>query len=150
VQRLLALALVLTSCAGSGSPEVQLDAGDCIAGTAAIENVPCDDPAAEYRLLRPATSIAVPEPGCDDGEVLLARGDGEPRRAQVGTRPYIPEDDNPSALPPRRPTVSFSAFSERNPPSDKPTEVEDEDAVETAIERLARIRARRNARRSSS
>jgi hypothetical protein len=71
VQRLLALALVLTSCAGSGSPEVQLDAGDCIAGTAAIENVPCDDPAAEYRLLRPATSIAVPEPGCDDGEVLL-------------------------------------------------------------------------------
>lgn len=69
---------------------------------------------------------------------------GVPRRVNVGTRPYIPSDGAPPVLPPRRPTVSFAAFVEPAPGTDAE---DDETTVETAIERLARIRARRNARK---
>lgn len=81
----------------------------------------------------------------DDPPLVRARGDSQARRMQVGTRPYITEDGIPPVLPPRRPTVSFAAIVE---PAQTPSESEDEHTVETAIERLARIRARRNARRA--
>lgn len=77
--------------------------------------------------------------------VVRHRGDG-PRRVQPDTRPYQPEDGPAPALPPRHPTMSFGAV-EPDPVDE--ASAEDEDlTVETAAERLARIRARRNARRT--
>lgn len=79
--------------------------------------------------------------------VIRTRSDPD-RRAQLGTRPYQPEDEDKPGLPPRRPTVSFGSYTDRGAGEDKPPV--DEDALETAVERLARIRARRNQRRSGS
>ena len=80
----------------------------------------------------------------EDEPVVRARTDPGPKRVQLGTRPYMPSDGAAPRLPPRRPTVSFAAFIE---PTPEPTSAEeDESTVETAIERLARIRARRSAR----
>jgi hypothetical protein len=74
VHRLLLLGpllLVACSCSGGGSGAQQLGAGRCISGAAAIEVVDCGDPAADYRLVSPAISIADPEPRCDGDEVML-------------------------------------------------------------------------------
>jgi len=79
-----------------------------------------------------------------DDPVVRARGDA-PQRLQMGTRPYKPDDGVAPVLPPRRPTVSFAALIE--PAST--VESDDENTVETALERLARIRARRNSRKSN-
>ena len=62
----------LTACGGGSSTEaVELRVGQCITGSGAIEAVPCDDPAADYRLVKLALSITDPEPSCGEGEVLL-------------------------------------------------------------------------------
>jgi len=79
--------------------------------------------------------------------VVRTRHDPGPRRVQLGTRPYMPGDGVAPALPPRRPTMSFAAYVEPAP-EPEPEGEDDENTVETAIERLARIRARRSARRA--
>lgn len=90
------------------------------------------------------TSAETPE---EDEPVVRTRHDPGPKRVQIGTRPYMPGDGVAPALPPRRPTMSFAAFVEPTPEPES-SEGDDEDTVETAIERLARIRARRSARKS--
>lgn len=85
------------------------------------------------------------DPARESDPVTQVRaGAGLARRINVGTRPYIPSDGEAPVLPPRRPTVSFAAFVE---PAPSAHDDDDETTVETAIERLARIRARRNARK---
>ena len=70
------------------------------------------------------------------------------RRKMPDTRPYQPED-GPRPETKRRPTVAFDASALPAPASDAGDEdKDDENTVETAAERLARIRARRNARKT--
>lgn len=80
-----------------------------------------------------------PEPGPE--EAHLRERDG--RRKMPETRPYR-LDDGPAPADKRRATVAFDA-SEVATPSDG---LDDETTVETAAERLLRIRARRNARKT--
>ncbi|MBL8787509.1 MAG: VWA domain-containing protein [Deltaproteobacteria bacterium] len=77
------------------------------------------------------------------------RAESPPRRVQLGTRPYNAGDGIAPALPPRRPTVSFSNLSAEDAPPPSAVDDDDEQTVETAAERLARIRARRTARKTN-
>jgi hypothetical protein len=77
------------------------------------------------------------------------RAESPPRRVQLGTRPYNAGDGIAPALPPRRPTVSFSNLSAEDAPPPSDVDDDDEQTVETAAERLARIRARRTARKTN-
>lgn len=96
--------------------------------------------AAAWPTIRTSSEIDSTE---GEDPVIRSRGDGPPLRVQMGTRPYTTGDGDLPVLPPRRPTVSFAALVEPAPAA----ESDDEDTVETAIERLARIRARRNSRK---
>jgi len=97
--------------------------------------------AAAWPTIRTSSEIESNE---EEDPVIRSRGEGPPLRVQMGTRPYKPDEGIPPVLPPRRPTVSFAAHIEPAPPDTS----DDESTVETAIERLARIRARRNSRKS--
>lgn len=69
------------------------------------------------------------------------------RRKMPDTRPYQPED-GPRPDTKRRATVAFDA-SALPAPADE-ADPDDDNTVETAAERLARIRARRNARKTGA
>ncbi len=97
------------------------------------------DPANAWPTIRTSSEIDAAE----EDPVVRSRGEGPPSRVHVGTTPYTTSEGMAPVLPPRRPTASFAAHIEPAQPEDN----DDETTVETAIERLARIRARRNARK---
>jgi len=98
--------------------------------------------AAAWPRIKAQAEAEVPVESEAEEPIIRQRGDG-PRRVHQETRPYQPEDGPVPRIPTRRPTVSFSTFEAAPEPE------EDENTVETAAERLARIRARRNARKTS-
>lgn len=88
------------------------------------------------------------EPDAPDELVPEAQArERDGRRKMPDTRPYQP-DDGPRPETKRRATVAFDASALSAPAED--AERDDENTVETATERLARIRARRNARNAGT